>query len=288
MTRLTLFVAAVAVAAFAAVPAAADWDPNDPTIVTKWVQLPDLEPTGLDVLATWHADPPGAIGKVLADDWKCDRTGPITDVHVWGSWLNDLLPVQGPEQVAFELRIYSDIPADPAGVNGEWSRPGELLWEKRYQPPSTDMRAKLYADAVQEQFYDPNQNEMIGTDTQVWLYNFDIPLDEAFVQKQGTIYWLSVQAAPHLATAGGQAVFGWKTSINHFNDDAVFADNVGFVGPAPNPDQWFEMRYPSFHPFGGESIDLAFAITTIPEPASLALMLVGLAAPVVLLRRWRR
>ena len=26
---------------------------------------------------------------VLADDFPCNTTGPITDIHLWGSWLND-------------------------------------------------------------------------------------------------------------------------------------------------------------------------------------------------------
>src|SRR5271165_4505513 len=26
---------------------------------------------------------------VLADDFPCNQTGPITDIHIWGSWLSD-------------------------------------------------------------------------------------------------------------------------------------------------------------------------------------------------------
>ncbi|MCJ7578787.1 MAG: hypothetical protein MUO91_10085, partial [candidate division Zixibacteria bacterium] len=39
-------------------------------------QLPDLE--GWDVYAVYP--------KTLADDWKCSATGPVTDIHFWGSW----------------------------------------------------------------------------------------------------------------------------------------------------------------------------------------------------------
>src|SRR3990170_7895753 len=79
----------------------ADWNPGDPA---KWVQLPDLQPTGVDVKATYP--------KVLADDFLCTSTGPITDIHIWGSWLYDRLPVipgttvGDPNNVSFRLSIH--------------------------------------------------------------------------------------------------------------------------------------------------------------------------------------
>jgi hypothetical protein len=53
--------------------------------------------------------------------------------------------------------------------------------------------------------------------------------------------------------------------MDHWNDDAVWADS----GQGP----WNELRYPYGHPFEGESIDLAFAIT--PEPATIVLLGLG-------------
>jgi len=80
MKRLTLISLCVL---FVSGTALADWDPADPA---KWVQLPDLSPTGIDVYAT---NP-----KVLADDFLCTQTGLITDIHIWGSWLGDYLPTE--------------------------------------------------------------------------------------------------------------------------------------------------------------------------------------------------
>jgi PEP-CTERM motif len=147
---------------------------------------------------------------------------------------------------------------------------------------------RLYAPSaqfpttIQEQFYDPNTNQIIGTDNQVWQYNFT-NLPNPFIQ-QGTtalpkIYWLDVQAI----TSDPNAIFGWKTSIPpHRLDDAVFADTQGFNGPllpvSGNPGglPWTDMHYPTGHPFGGQSFDLSFVITTVPEPTSFALIGVGL------------
>jgi hypothetical protein len=84
-----------------------------------------------------------------------------------------------------------------------------------------------------------------------WQYTFPIPEDFEFIQEEGTIYWLNVQAFPLDDTAH----FGWKTSVFHFNDDAVYAEGDDFAhGP------WMELRYPPEHPYYPQSIDLAFML----------------------------
>lgn len=56
-------------------PAGADWDIDQSY---KWLQLPDLDDTGMDVAAS-AVD---AGGRVLGDDFQCTETGPITDIHI--------------------------------------------------------------------------------------------------------------------------------------------------------------------------------------------------------------
>jgi hypothetical protein len=60
--------AVIAILAFAAT-ASADWNHGDPA---KWVQLPDIQETGIDVNAT---EP-----HILADDFLCTEHGPITTI----------------------------------------------------------------------------------------------------------------------------------------------------------------------------------------------------------------
>jgi len=214
----------------------------------KWEQSPDLEPTGMDVYASLTPDRPPYV---LADDFLCSVTGPITEIHVFGSWFRDRLPFGDPRQVRFTLSIHADIPASPTGL---YSRPGELLCLLVDLP----FIVKPFGVELQEGFMIPpvNWSPWPNGDKVCWEYIFTLPPDLCI--QQGTaanpiVYWLDVQATP-----GEQGTyFGWKTTREHWNDDATYAvgvDQPGGVLP------WQELIYPPNHPMGGQSIDLAFKI----------------------------
>lgn len=248
--------------------ALADWNPGDPN---KWVQMPDLSTEGVDVFSSTH-QPSSAGG--LADDFLCTTTGYVTDIHIWGSWLGGWLPPEGAASVPFRLSIYSDIPA-----SGEThSRPGDVLWQHDFSPE--DFTVRKYADAI-EDWYTPMLDESQYTEyysndhNEAWQYNFvaeaDEELENLFYQ-QGTpqdpvVYWLGVKA---ILPPGSDAIFGWKTSTDHWNDDAVFWDPTS---------GWQELKYPMHDlvgnplTYGGQSMDMAFVIT--PEPATIAMFGLG-------------
>ena len=260
--------------------ARADWYETDNA---KWVQLPDLAyPTSLDVYDTHSA--------MLADDFLCTSIEPIASIHIWGSWQGDNLPglweegplapefFPDPSLVNFRLSIHADIPEDP---HTEFSIPGEKLWEEFFDPGEFTVRL---SDEALQGWYNPNTGDYIAQDHGgVWQYNFypQEPFEQLGTVDESIVYWLSVDAK--VQGDDLDAEFGWKTSLDHWNDDAVWID-----APDHNPswDDWQELFHPdppATYP-DGLSLDMAFVI--VPEPVTMAVLALGLLA--VLLRNHRR
>jgi hypothetical protein len=225
-------------------------------------QLPD--PNGWDVFACYipPTDPnPEGIRKVLADDFLCTASGPITNITFWGSWFNDEFPEQDPFQGInnIHLSIHKDIP-DPDGEGPEYSKPDlPTLWEWDINPINLpngwNVRITAEEPSVQG-WYNPNTGEFFPDNhMQYFRYDITVPQDEAFVQTSNTIYWLDVSVETTLG------LWGWKTTTNHWNDDAVWADM-----PVVDTNQWKELYEP---PLFEQSLDLAFIIdgpADEPEP----------------------
>jgi hypothetical protein len=239
----------------------ADWNPGQPY---KWLQLPDLNPTGIDI------DTDGC--SIIADDFECRSMDKITDVHIWGSWLNDSKqPI-----TSIQLKIFSD------DVSGLWSKPGGLLWTGLIGPEGSTGYAGTFTERLyytmpqgtHEMFWKPNSNPTpTGQDTGVWQYNMNIDPLQAFLQQGNpntpVTYWLEVKM--NIDESQGSADFGWKTrdpriSPYHYKDDAVYYSNEPGLG-------WQPLEYKNGE-FQGQSIDMAFVIT--PEPATALLLLGGL------------
>ena len=241
---------AAAVLALVAIPAVADWQEGDPY---KWYQPPDLTDTGIDIY--------NVCPKILADDFLCTDPIPITDVHFWGSWKDDEV---GRISMVF-LSIHSNV---PAGVDSNYSHPGELLWAEQFSPEEFEVVGPI--DSPKEDWLNTNTGEYIP-DNHNFAWQINIPyIEDPFLQ-EGTpdrpiTYWLDICVAVN----GGE--WGWKTSTEQWMDDAVWSDSPD--GP------W----YPIEHPITGESLDLAFVIT--PEPGTMSLLVLGGIA--VLLRRRRK
>ncbi len=227
--------------------ATADWNPGDGHKM-HFPQLPD--PDGWDVN---FMEP-----KVLADDWGCTETGPVRNIHFWFSSMLDMPFVL--EQI--HVSIHDDDRSDPAIP----SRPGDLLWERDFFPGEFVYRPDGTGD---QGWLDPNTGFFQPSDHfQTWQANItDIP--DPFIQQVGTIYWLDLSVVAFGTGELGFAELGWKTSLQHWEDDAVWSDFGGASG-------WQEL----LDPITGESLDMAFVIA--PEPGTIIMLagvgLMGLAA----------
>jgi hypothetical protein len=212
-----------------------EWERGGPHKM-HWAQCPDEGFTGMDV----------ALGRtVLADDFRCTATGPIQDIHIWGSFLNDALPKGGPGSLTLELLIYSDVPA----AGKAWSRPGDALWSKTFK--AGEYTTTKVHNGPQD-WYDPASALYLpNNDRDTYQYNFCIDRD-AFVQEEGKIYWLALKDA----STTSDYSFGWRTTAGQFrwNDDAAYL-------PSTANARWMELTYPKDHKYAQETLDLAFVIT---------------------------
>jgi len=220
---------------------------TETTKVVKWLQPPDLSPTGVDVDMYWVP---------LADDFKCTKTGPITDITIWGSFADDKLPAKGPGSLTFQLTIYSDKPQS----GDRWSEPAKIVWGPRIFQPGQYTVTQVHQGP--EDWFDPATNVYMPANHQLaFQYDFHIE-DDPFIQQEGKIYWLEVQDLPR--DDSRDYTFGWKTTTieQHWNDDAVW--NYWLPDP-PRPPVvrgWNPLRYPPEHPYQGTTLDLAFELST--------------------------
>lgn len=229
-------------------------------VVGDWQQLPDLSTSGLEIFDN--------SPKVIADNFLCSATGPITDIQLWGGWFNGYLPESASDSegsatnVGFTLSLRADIPAEAEG----YSKPGALLWQQSFEPGQ--FTTSLYNEGTQG-FFNPDTGQYVRYN-QVWQYDFNIDEELAFVQQGSSenpiVYWLDVSANP----TDQQAFFGWRTSTDVWSDSAVWDEY-------PLNGNWGQLEYPSGHPYAGtEQLDMAFAVTgviaEVPEPTTLLLL----------------
>jgi hypothetical protein len=145
---------------FAAGTALADWNIGDPN---RWAQLPNM--SGQD------------IEPLLADDWLCTQSGPVTDVHFWtfnySLYTNDPFPSGVP--------IYMTISSNNPNYNElAYSAPDLQLWDRYFQPGEYTVRE---------------------WGTSHWQFNIT-DIKNPFPQKEGQTYWLGLRIQlgdnPHL------------------------------------------------------------------------------------------
>ncbi len=222
----------------------------------KYSQSPNLS-TGTDVNATFFPlDPFNDLPWVLADDFPCTNSGPITDIHLWGSWLRD----RPDTNAVFTLAIWSDVPTNSA--NPSFSHPGTRLWSETFS--YGQYVVCLYTNTP-ERFTDA-AFDLYGYSSNLYYLCFNIDPSHSFYQTgtptARTNYWLSATVQ---SPAGGD-YFGWKSSWNAYNDVAVAAYNGNFY---PLPGDWF----PIADATTGLPLNLAFKITTLtnqcPPPTLL-------------------
>jgi hypothetical protein len=273
--RTGIFVAAIFLCVLAA-PVKADWDEGD-SYKMHFPQLPD--PNGFDIANYYYffeLPPPEPLP--IADDWLCTGTSPVTDIHIWGSWVND----SKGEIVSFNVSIWSN------NNSGNFSHPGELLWQHTFS--EDEFTERYWGNGTQGSLlyshsspYSYGFGEILPNHTETWQYNLHIKDPTlSFVQENGTTYWLAI--SPEVNSS--EYLFGWRTSGNTWADSYVAQTFVGEVWDLYREGTWwgvwFEMNRSGR--IADEQVDLAFVIDGPPlAPEVPALTPAGLIALVSLL-----
>jgi hypothetical protein len=188
-------------------------------------QLPD--PDGWDVdFHDWQ----------LGDDWKCSETGFVDDIHFWYSWARDI-----EQDIPWvQASIWSNDPGPP-------SKPRQQLWSRKFSSEEFVIAGPWDGD---QGWYHPLDIVFEHDHFQYWQINIR-DIDDPFEQQEGVIYWLVIKM-PYFSFP--YPAVGWKTSKNHWNDNAVFGV----------PGNWNPLWDPLTTP--PEPIDFAFVITEEPTP----------------------
>ena len=229
----------------------------------KWSQEPDVTTNGVDVGGTNLFESLGNFE--IGDDFLCTMTGPITGISIYSSWFQDIVD----PYADFEISIWEDHPTNPASP---YSTPTNRLCTYFFDMMDYTLTAWTNV-TLGEWFYDPFPDFSPGpdiatgipaADSVIWKYDFVI--DEStfpcmVTQQQGNIYWIT---ARYLCGSGSPLAWGWKSSTNIFNDDAVWRINFG----SNMSMGWIELFYPANHPYAGQSMDLAFEVRTRPTTTS--------------------
>lgn len=249
--KMLVFAAAIVLTAGLA---RGDWMPGD-SYKMHFPQLPDPQGWDIEIFTSQHE---------VADDWLCTETGPVSDIHFWYSVAQDK-----PTQIGTVTAIiYKDVPANIDPTPLPYSHPGEELWRRTFDASQFKV-IDPYGTGPQgfANPHRPNFEGWVPGDHHLYKQINIEDIVEPLIQQKGTIYWLGL----YVDWTGIQSPVGWKTSIEHFQDDAVYRSLEG---------TWKELISPS-----GFSLDMAFVITTIPEPATLLLMLVGAGSAAMASRR---
>ena len=239
---------------------------------TKWSQPPVVIDTNHPpTISGWDEKSDYDMWPVVADDWECNDSRPITDIHWWGSfigWNQPYLPPVMPQ--SFHIGIWTDVP-DPNPYNhNDFSHPGTLVWEN-------------YCDNYVWNFagYDKDPREQGGPgepNDSCFQFNQLLSQDEWFYQEpnlvdpchpQPRIYWLSI--APIWGGVYPPYQWGWKTRPHYFNDDAVAIQWANpWWPPVVGATTWmngFPIQWPAWPHPEGATWDVAFELTTNePDP----------------------
>jgi hypothetical protein len=184
----------------------ADWDPGD-SYKMHYPQLPMIY-GGWDVClcCQW-----------VADDFVCSETGPITDIHFWVSFKEDMeFPLNDPAM--WDITIRDDAGGMPGAIR--WAFSGGNIVTRPYgggaqgwlcpSPPPPPLAIPPFPIPDHYDVYQVNITDLL----------------EPMIQQQDTTYWLVIKA--NLPWMPPPSV-GWKQATSVHQSPAMYDFGMGWM-----------------------------------------------------------
>ncbi|MGA2092607.1 MAG: C25 family cysteine peptidase [Sedimentisphaerales bacterium] len=201
--------------------------------------------------------------KIVADDFRCLGTMPITSIHWWGSYHGWEQPGLPPDNlpIAWRIAFWSNVPAfsPPPEPNLPYSYPFILLHS--FQVPAARV---TMTQVAQDQYFGYYPNDTC------FKYSLTLEPNEIFRQNdfnnltKDNIYWLSITAVyDQQQTQPPYYPWGWKSRAWHWMDDSVTFNLPiePMSGQTLNPYTIIPIKDPVFQ----ESFDMSFEFDTDPN-----------------------
>ncbi|MFZ0033754.1 MAG: hypothetical protein WAK60_02035 [Sedimentisphaerales bacterium] len=243
---------------------------------TKWSQPPieidanSTVPTycGWDEQSHDAVDTGAPTVKIVADDYRCIGSMPVTSIHWWGSyygwespWGHNQLPPVLPER--WWIGFWSNVPANAPPYYLPYSYPDVLLHS-------------VTIPAGRVKFSEVGSDEYYGYHPHDICYQYNVDLNHEEIFRQGdfnevtydNIYWVSI-VAEYNDVSPPVYKWGWKTRPmspmwpEHWMDDAVTFNLPGKPGEGFPTDPY--SITPIKDPVWQQSADVAFELDTDPN-----------------------
>ncbi len=178
----------------------------------KWRQWPDTILTGL------HTD----NTSIIADDWVCNG-GQVTEIRWWGNY--ELYPSKQEKRGLgignFLVKIYSSSACLPGSLINTYTVPFSSIQE-------------VYTGALNTE--------------QSRIYRYEYFLPQPFIQIQGSVYWVSIQALP--GNPQNPPVWRWQEANRWYYpiscSSATYNPASGWqtvFWTSPSPGQYSDMAF---------------------------------------------
>jgi hypothetical protein len=204
------------------------------------------------VLALAPEDQELLVLRQVADDWQCERPGPLVAVSWHGSYLGYAYEACGCEPMPAPRRpdyfLLSLSASAPPDEEEPLDHPGERLWE--YVAHDYDEVLVGYDQSPEGEPNEPVFRYSVRLGEDAWFRDGD----------PNTVYWFSVVPVFHESGDGRPYDWGWTNHPQESGDAALFVDYRLRMVPQWQPVQSLE----------GEPSDMSFTLYIVPDPNDAA------------------